>query len=84
MKASPPDPEQTLLASNFTVAQYKVARDTGNQVLIAEAIGRRFAERYVQPASLHEAMSKVERRHQQQASKVSTDVSTPPPVQVVQ
>jgi hypothetical protein len=35
-------------------------------------------------AELHEAMSKVERRHKEQSGKISTNVSTQPPEQVVQ
>ena len=48
--SSPPDPDLTELASDFTVGDYKAARDTKQRGLIAEAIRRRFTERYVSPA----------------------------------
>lgn len=51
MKPSPPDPEQTLLASDFTVARYKAMRDAADQTAIADAIKRRFTERYIRPPS---------------------------------
>lgn len=50
------DPEQTLLAKNFTVGNYKAARnkaqmgDAAEKNKIADAIHRRFTERYIDPA----------------------------------
>jgi len=50
MKSSP-DPELTKLASNFTVRDYKAARDGKHRVRIAEGVRRRFTERYILPAA---------------------------------
>ena len=43
------DPPQTELASNFTVADYRVACSKENKAAIAEALRRRFTERYIGP-----------------------------------
>jgi len=44
------DYESTLLASKFTVRQYRDALANKNRDAVAEAIRRRFTERYVDPA----------------------------------
>jgi hypothetical protein len=44
------DPESTELATGFTVADYNHARDSQDKEQIAEAIRRRFTERYINPA----------------------------------
>lgn len=46
---SPLDPEMTKLASDFTVRDYKAARDGGDRKRIADGIRRRFTERYIAP-----------------------------------
>lgn len=51
MQISLPDPELTELATGFTVRDYKRARDAQQREGIAEAIRRRFTERYINPAS---------------------------------
>ena len=51
MKPPSHNPEDTEIASAFTVRQYEHARDAKNREVIAEAIRRRFTERYIQPAS---------------------------------
>ncbi|HEY1686603.1 MAG TPA: hypothetical protein VGG19_17700 [Tepidisphaeraceae bacterium] len=43
--------DQTELASNFTVADYKTARSTQDRATIAEALHRRFTERYIDPVT---------------------------------
>jgi hypothetical protein len=43
------DPDDTMLASNFTVRDYKAARDARDRDIIAEGIRRRFTERYIKP-----------------------------------
>ena len=45
------DPEDTELASKFTVRDYENARDVADRNAIAEAIRRRFSERYIWPVS---------------------------------
>jgi len=47
------DPDYTQLASRFTVADYKRASGAQDRAAIADAIRRRFIERYVQPVSGH-------------------------------
>jgi hypothetical protein len=53
MKSTTHDPEDTELATGFTVRDYKKARDSHppNRNAIAEAIRRRFAERYLKPVN---------------------------------
>jgi hypothetical protein len=51
MKPPSHNPEDTEIASALTVRQYQHARDAKNREVIAEAIRRRFTERYIQPAS---------------------------------
>lgn len=46
-----PAARQVKLASNFTVGDYLDAVDVRNREVIADAIHRRFVERYLQPAS---------------------------------
>ena len=46
-----PAARQVLLASRFTVGDYLDAVDARNSAAIADAIHRRFVERYLQPAS---------------------------------
>ena len=48
---SPVDAELTRLASNFTVRDYKAARDAEDRKKIADGIRRRFTERYIAPAN---------------------------------
>jgi hypothetical protein len=50
------DPADTELASKFTVRDYEKARDTNppNRAAIADAIHRRFTERYITPARAKE------------------------------
>ena len=50
MRPPSTDPEDTEIASNFTVRQYKAARDARKREEIADAIRRRFTGRYVEPA----------------------------------
>lgn len=50
MKQPSHNPEDTEIASAFTLRQYKTARDAENRQEIAEAIQRRFTERYIEPA----------------------------------
>jgi hypothetical protein len=50
MSPSAVDPESTLLASKFTVRQYREALARKDRDSIAEAIRRRFTERYIDPA----------------------------------
>jgi hypothetical protein len=45
------DPELTKLASDFTVRDYKAARDAEDRKKIADGIRRRFTERYIAPVS---------------------------------
>ncbi len=45
------DLDKVELASNFTVGDYRVARDTQNKGIIADAIRRRFKERYIDPVN---------------------------------
>jgi hypothetical protein len=45
------DPKQTKLASKFTVAQYETACSKKNKEEIAEALRRRFKERYIEPVT---------------------------------
>lgn len=45
------DPELTKLASDFTVRDYKAARDAEQRTRIAEGIRRRFTERYISSVS---------------------------------
>lgn len=45
------DPTETELASGFTVRDYEKARDERDRDAIAEAIRRRFTERYIKPVS---------------------------------
>ena len=49
------DPDDTKLASRFTVADYKKAYGKRDREAIAEAIRRRFTERYVSPVSKSKA-----------------------------
>ena len=51
MKSSLDDPELTELATGFTVRDYKTARDAKTREAIADAICRRFTDRYIDPAS---------------------------------
>ena len=51
VKALCNDARQTKLASNFTFAQYETARDTQDKGTIAEALRRRFTERYIDPVT---------------------------------
>ena len=57
MKALSDDPEQTELATGFTVRDYKAARDKANsgdvaaKSTIADAIRLRFTERYIKHAT---------------------------------
>lgn len=46
---TPQPADQTELASDFTVAQYKTACSTQDRATIAEALHRRFTERYIKP-----------------------------------
>jgi hypothetical protein len=48
------DPKDTELAKDFTVRQYEAARDARQREVIADAIQRRFTERYVTPATTGE------------------------------
>lgn len=50
MKAPHPDCESTEIASRFTVRQYQDAVAAKDRDTIAEAIRRRFTERYIDPA----------------------------------
>jgi len=50
MRPSPQDPEQTELATGFTVSDYKASRHEQDRQKIAEAIRKRFTERYINPA----------------------------------
>lgn len=50
MNLSAPDPASTLLASKFTVRHYREAVVRRDRDSIAEAIRRRFTERYIDPA----------------------------------
>jgi hypothetical protein len=50
-KALSNDPRQTELASNFTVAQYETACGAQDRDTIAEALRRRFTERYIGPVT---------------------------------
>ena len=45
------DPQQTELASNFTVAQYKAACDSKDKDAIVDPLRRRFTERYIDPVT---------------------------------
>lgn len=49
MRAQSSDPEKTELATGFSVHDYKVSRDAGDREKIAEAIRKRFSERYTKP-----------------------------------
>ena len=51
MKPHGINPDQTKLASRFTVADYKDAYAGRDREAIAEAIRRRFTERYISPVS---------------------------------
>lgn len=51
MRPPPTDPDDTELAPDFTVRQYKAARDVGQQGAIADAIQKRFTERYITPVT---------------------------------
>lgn len=46
-----PDPRNTELARGFSVADYEKARDAGDRTAIAEALRRRFTERYITPVT---------------------------------
>jgi hypothetical protein len=48
---TPQPPDQTELASGFTVARYKTACSTQDRTTIAEALHRRFTERYIEPVT---------------------------------
>lgn len=50
MRPSPQDSEQTELATGFTVGDYKTSRQAQDRQKIAEAIRKRFTERYINPA----------------------------------
>jgi hypothetical protein len=50
MRPPSTNPEDTEIASNFTVRQYGAAREARNREEIADAIRRRFTERYIDPA----------------------------------
>ena len=45
------DPQQTQLARDFTVANYKDACATENKATIAEGLRRRFIQRYIDPVT---------------------------------
>ena len=45
------NPDHTELASRFTVSDYNKAHSTKDREAIAEAIRRRFTERYISPVS---------------------------------
>ena len=45
------DPQQTELASKFTVADYQAAYALKDRAKIAEALRRRFRERYINPVT---------------------------------
>jgi hypothetical protein len=49
MKPRGDNPDETKLASRFTVADYKKAHAKRDRDAIAEAIRRRFTERYISP-----------------------------------
>jgi len=49
VKAQSSDPRQTLLASDFTVAKYESAVAAKDGKRIADALRRRFTERYIEP-----------------------------------
>jgi hypothetical protein len=51
VKARSDDPKQTELASKFTVTQYETACSEKNKDKIAEALRRRFKERYIEPVT---------------------------------
>ena len=51
VRASASDPESTEIASNFTVRQYRDAAKAKRRDQIADAIERRFTERYITPAN---------------------------------
>jgi hypothetical protein len=51
MKPRGDNPDETKLASRFTVADYKKAHAKRDRDAIAEAIRRRFTERYISPVS---------------------------------
>src|ERR1039457_2244544 len=51
MKPPSHNPDDTEIARDFTVRQYENARGAKNREEIAEAIRRRFTERYIKPAS---------------------------------
>jgi hypothetical protein len=51
MKSQSTDPKQTELASNFTVADYESAVKALDRDRVADALHRRFAERYIEPVT---------------------------------